>query len=89
MERPTPAVGITSDSPPNSHHILLYYNSAKLSEAANAFAVLSVKIRSGSSGFSERREKLSLSAPQVYQDLPGAVQVSYLSVVLIDGQHHM
>lgn len=60
----------------------MYYSAKQLSEVTNAFAVLSVKVRSAGSsssgGFTDRREKLSLSTPQVYQDLPGPVQVKAL-----------
>ena len=49
--------------------------SPKLPDVANAFAVLSVKVRSTLSSQPDRRDKLSFSVPQVYQDLPGEIKV--------------
>jgi hypothetical protein len=57
--------------------ILCCNRSAKLSDVANAFAVLNVKLRA-SLGNPDKRDKLSVSTPQVYQDLPGEVQVGAL-----------
>jgi hypothetical protein len=54
--------------------LLLCFSSPKLSDVANAFAVLNVKLRA-SLGNPDKRDKLSVSTPQVYQDLPGEVQV--------------
>ena len=48
------------------------FYSNKLSDVANAFAVIDWKFRPASQ---QRGEKLSLSVPQVYQDLSDEIQV--------------
>lgn len=54
-------------------------SAAKLSDVANSFAVIDVKHRSANSSAAAlgmgRKEKLSVSVPQLYQDLSAAVQV--------------